>query len=68
MPNMRDLFALYKGDRLIALGTAEDLARWQGVTAETIRYYSTPAHRRRASGTNRFIAVRIDDDKETEEG
>lgn len=57
---MRDEFALYKGDRFIAIGTAEDLARSQGVTADTIRYYSTPAHLRRAEGTNRFIAVRLD--------
>ena len=42
--NSRDEFALYKGDRIIAIGTAEELARRQGVTAETIRYYSTPAH------------------------
>lgn len=61
--NSRDEFALYKGDRIIAIGTAEELARRQGVTAETIRYYSTPAHRRRAFGTNRFIAVRIDLDE-----
>lgn len=56
----RDEYALYKGDRIIAIGTADELAQRQGVTAETIRYYSTPAHCRRASGTNRFIAVRID--------
>lgn len=59
-----DEFALYKGDLLVAIGTAEEIARRQGVTAETIRYYSTPAHRRRASGTNRFVAVRIDRDWE----
>lgn len=59
-----DEFALYKGDLLVSVGTAEEIARRQGVTAETIRYYSTPAHRRRASGTSRFVAVRIDRDWE----
>lgn len=63
-PAMREeVFALYKGDCFIAIGTAEELARLQGVTAETIRYYSTPAHRRCAENTNRFLAVRITNQK-----
>lgn len=59
--NKGDQFALYKGDELLGLGTAEELAAEHGVEASTIRFYSTPSYKARASGANCMVAVRIDD-------
>lgn len=53
-------YALYHGDEFIAIGTAEELARMQGVAPETIKFYATPAYAKRGDkGQKRFIAVRI---------
>lgn len=52
-------YALYHGDEFIAIGTADELARMQGVAPETIKFYATPAYASRDKGQNRFIAVRI---------
>lgn len=52
-------YALYHGDKFIAIGTADELARKQGVAPETIKFYATPAYAARDKGQNRFIAVRI---------
>ena len=41
------IFALYKGDNLLGIGTAKELARERNVNPNFIRYLSTPANLRR---------------------
>jgi hypothetical protein len=53
-------YALYKGDRLLGVGTLQELAERRGVKPETIYYYSMPAYRRRGKANgNRLVAVRV---------
>lgn len=40
-------FAYYKGDELLAIGTAAELAEKFGVREDSIRHYSTPTYRKR---------------------
>lgn len=54
-------YALYKGDDLIDIGTAEELAAKRGVQAETIKFYATPTNARRNKGGKKLTAVRLDD-------
>lgn len=42
------LYALYYGDKYIAEGTAKELAEIDGVQPDTIRFYATPAYRKRS--------------------
>lgn len=42
-------FALYRGEEMIAMGTAQELAELQNVKAETIRFYSSPVYAKRAA-------------------
>lgn len=41
------LYALYRGDELLTVGTVEQLAAWQGVTVRTIKKYARPSARGR---------------------
>lgn len=41
------LYALYRGDDLLTVGTVEQLAAWQGVTVRTIKKYARPSARGR---------------------
>lgn len=57
-------YALYRGDTLLGIGTASQLARRHGCKRETILWYAYPACRRRAKGSpNRIYATRIQDDE-----
>lgn len=40
-------YALYRGDELVDVGTARELAGRMGVTAEYVRWMATPTARRR---------------------
>ena len=55
-------YALYRGDELLHIGTAREIADAHGVRVETVRYYGTPTWRRR-SGPNGLRLVRIDGDE-----
>lgn len=60
-----NIYALYKGDKFIDLGTKEYLAEKLNVTPETIYYYTTPAYRKRIKDYNkRLFVIKIEDDQE----
>lgn len=40
-------YAVYKGDELIVIGTAEECAKQLNVKPETIYYYTTDAYKRK---------------------
>ena len=42
-------YAMYKGETLLHIGTIEEIAKAHGVLQQTIRFYATPAYRRRIS-------------------
>lgn len=56
------VYALYKGDHFIDIGTREYLANLIGVTPKTISFYASPAQIKR-NGNNCYICVRIKDDE-----
>lgn len=55
------LYALYKGDTFIDIGTKEYLAKLLNVTKKTIGFYSTPTQIKRHKD-NAYIVVRIDEE------
>lgn len=52
-------YALYKGDKLLGIGTAQELAELKGVSVITIHYYNTPTYQRRTNPdrARRLIAI-----------
>lgn len=49
MTYLKNEYAMYKGEELIAIGTIDELAEMRGVKRETIMYYSTPTYAKRVS-------------------
>lgn len=61
-------YTLYKGEEVIAVGTAEEISRKLGINPKTVRFYASPTQQRRAAAPahpgNRLIAVRNNDKNE----
>ena len=55
------IYALYKGDSFIAMGTKKELADYLGVTIRTISFYSTPTYQKRYNYKG-WVVIRIEDD------
>jgi len=47
MEKMRRVYAAYRGDRYIGEGTLRKIAEMTGLKVETVRWYTTPAGKRR---------------------
>lgn len=62
------LYAAYKGDDFLAIGTLKELADRLSVRKETIIYYATPAYRKRVleskNPNDRMIVIRVEGDDE----
>lgn len=54
----RARYALWKGERLVGIGTADQLAAQRGVKPDTIRWLASPACKRRDNGRH-IVAERI---------
>lgn len=66
---MEKIFALYKGEEFIGIGTAKELAVKRNVKPGFIRYLSTPANKRRIANrknnnkpSKALISVKIEEE------
>lgn len=58
-------YALYKGEKLLGMGTARELAKQLGIKVDSIYFLQTPTYRkRREKGKNNRVLIRIEDDEE----
>ena len=56
-----NIYALYKGDTFLDIGTVRDLAIKYNIELKTIKYYSSKAYLKKCKNSdNRLIAVNID--------
>ena len=51
-------YVMYQGDDVIAIGTAEEIAKKLNIKSQTVVFYNSNAHRKRLKGTSGRIAVR----------
>lgn len=58
----RQLYAIYKGDEFIDVGTADELAERHGVKVKTIQWMSSPAYHRRGTG-DKLMVYKIEEEK-----
>lgn len=54
--NKEKEYALYKGEKLLGIGTKKELAKMLGVKISTINFYRSPAYKKR---TNDFKSRRL---------
>ncbi|MGQ7595155.1 hypothetical protein ACTGVC_01300 [Streptococcus suis] len=59
MSNPEKEYALYKGDELLAMGTAKELAERFGVKVSTIHFYKSPAYIKRTNDTKARRLIEI---------
>lgn len=52
-------YALYRGDELVDIGTANELAKRRGVKPDSIRFLATPSYIKRMRSERRVIAIRV---------
>lgn len=57
------VYAIYKGDKFIDVGTIPELSKRLGRTYSAIYFMSTPAAKRRDINYNRLIAYQIEDEE-----
>lgn len=63
MPNTPKIFALYKGDRFIDVGTLDELASRTGIKKSSLRFYATGVHRKRLKNPEKgLVVVRLEDE------
>ena len=60
------LFALYRGDEFVDVGTKKELAERMGVRTETIGFLASPTNARRNRSGDRLMAYRIEEDEDDE--
>ena len=57
---MTKIYAMYKGDKLLASGTLYQLAKELKIEIQTLRFYLTPTYKKRLKkGINRRELVEI---------
>ena len=58
---MVKVYALYKGEECLGIGTLKELAKELNVQYKTMRFYTTPTYKRRVKkGKNRRVLVRVE--------
>lgn len=55
-------YALYKGDELLQIGTADELAAFKQVKRKTILFYATPTYQNRTSEKS-LRTIRLEEEK-----
>ena len=60
---MAAIYAMYKGDDLLATGTAQELAEADGVTLKTIYWRTSPTNIKRDGG-KRKVVIRLEEGDE----
>lgn len=57
------IYASYRGDDLIGIGTIEEIAELMNVSVNTAYFYTSPAHRKRRNEDG-IIVFRVEEDDE----
>ena len=57
------VYAVYKGDEFIYMGTKKECSEHLGVKRNTIAFYSSPTYQKRAKteDNDRMIVIRVED-------
>ena len=58
--NKEKIYALYRGEKFLGVGTKKELAELLNVKVETISFYATPAYKKRINQAKSRRLVCID--------
>lgn len=57
----KKVYAIYKGEECLAIGTKYELSQELGIKPFTVYFYSTPTYKKRCKGKNRRELVLIEE-------
>lgn len=59
-------YALYRGDEILGIGTAKELAEMRGIKLSSLLFLVSPAYKKRRVNSKRniLVLIRIEDDEE----
>lgn len=57
MRKSKTIYAIYKGEEFLNLGTVPELAKYLNVSERTIKFYTTKTYRKRRKDSNNSIIV-----------
>lgn len=55
-------YAIYKGDKFIMIGTAEEIAKKMNIKKSTVYFWCSPAYKKRGT-YNKKIVIPLDDEE-----
>lgn len=55
------IYALYKGDNLIAIGTAKEIAEKMNIKVATVYFYQTASCAKRSNGGNKRVLIKLEE-------
>lgn len=60
------IYALYRGDDFIDVGTATEIGKRQGMTPKSLRFLASPAYWRRldGKGEHALLAIKLEEDSD----
>ena len=58
--NKENIYALYRGEKFLAIGTKKGLAELLNVKVETVSFYATPSYKKRTNEAKSRRLVLID--------
>lgn len=58
--NKENIYALYRGEKFLAIGTKKELAELLNVKVETVSSYATPSYKKRINEAKSRRVVLID--------
>lgn len=61
--NKNQVYALYRGDTFLEIGTIEEIADFLGLTVRSVRHYRTPSYRSRVNDRKAMWLIEIEDDE-----
>ena len=56
---MENIYALYKGDRLIVIGSVAEISKALNIKEDTVKFYKTPTYKKRTSEENGKRLVKL---------
>lgn len=62
----RKVYALYKGEDLVEMGTAKHIAEVLGITESSVLFYQSPSYRKRTSEERGKRLIRLEGEFEDE--
>ena len=61
MRKSKTIYAIYKGEEFLNLGTVPELAKYLGVSTKTIKFYTTKTYRkRRKDDGNNIVVIKVE--------